>query len=75
MNLVLGRTVQRSAFSIGRAFGPIDRPECQGRCCEDRTAPVFVTVGLRGVRLLCAACRTWRPHMIRAALADLRRVP
>lgn len=65
MNQLRGRRVQRWGFSLGRAFGPIDRPACQGRCCADRTAPVFVTFGLRHIWLYCARCRARQHELIR----------
>jgi len=44
---------------------------CQGRSCPDRTAPVFVALGTRGLLSLCAACRTAQARVMRALLPVL----
>lgn len=73
MTLLQALRYQPSALSAGL---PIGRPRtvlCQGRCCTDRTAPVFVALGVRGALVLCAACRAWQHRIIRAVVPELRR--
>ena len=71
MNLVQALTYRPDGVS--RMFGLISSPLCQGRCCGERTAPVFVTFGTRGVLLLCADCRAWQQRTIRARIREIRR--
>jgi hypothetical protein len=60
-------------LAVSRAFGRITTALCQGRCCGNRTAPVFLTFGVRGARLLCADCRAWHERIIRQMLPEIRR--
>jgi len=71
MNLFQSLTHRRP--SGGHALGPIVTPLCEGRCCRDRTVPLFVSLGRRGMLMLCADCRAWQQRIIRAALPELRR--
>lgn len=48
-------------------LGQARMTRCEGRCCPDRSAPVFVV----GALLLCAACRDYRNQRIRFALHQL----
>ena len=73
MNLLQAIGYQRSAVRSGHPVGPIATPLCEGRECRNRTAPVFVVVGWRRAFFLCAACRTWRNVLIRAALPEIRK--
>ena len=57
----------------GHPIGPIATPLCEGRCCADRTAPLFISLGVRGALMLCADCRAWQQRIIRAALPEIRR--
>lgn len=57
----------------GISFGPVVTPLCEGRCCGDRTAPVFVSLGVRGALMLCADCRAWQNRIVRAVLPEIRR--
>lgn len=54
-------------------IGPIATVLCEGRCCRDRTAPVFLAFGVRGALALCAECRAWQNRIVRLALPELRR--
>lgn len=57
-------------FLPGRPMAPViplgaaRKTRCEGRCCPDRSAPVFVV----GALLLCALCRDYRNQRIRFAL-------
>ena len=67
---------QELAYRSGTAgypLGPVETPLCQGRSCGNRTAPVFLTFGSRGMRLLCAECRAWQQRIICARLPEIRR--
>lgn len=71
MNLLQSLTYR--AAGAGHALGPIVTPLCEGRCCGNRTAPLFVSLGVKGALLLCADCRAWQQRIIRAVLPELRR--
>ena len=71
MNLL--QAIVYRATRPGYPIGPLEQPRCQGRCCGHRTAPVFVTFGSHGMRVLCADCRAWHERLIRARIRDLRR--
>jgi hypothetical protein len=58
---------------VSRPVGPIRTPRCMGRCCGTRTAPVWLTFGSHGLRLLCADCRAGQSHIIRRTLSEIRR--
>lgn len=57
----------------GYPLGPVETPLCQGRCCGNRTAPVWLTFGVRGALRLCADCRAWHQRIIRTKLSEIRR--
>jgi hypothetical protein len=46
---------------------------CENRCCRDRTAPVFLVLGVRGLAMICADCRARQNRLVRATLATVRR--
>ena len=71
MNLVQQMAFQREP--VRYLLGGIETPLCQGRCCRERTAPVFITFGTRGALLLCADCRAWRLRTIPARIREIRR--
>lgn len=48
-------------------LGAARMASCEGRCCPDRSSPVFVV----GALLLCAACRDYRNQRIRFTLRQL----
>ena len=54
-------------------IGRTTRLACEGRDCPDRTAPVYVALGSRGLLLLCAACRATQARVVRALLPILHR--
>jgi|CXWL01.1.fsa_nt_gi hypothetical protein len=60
-------------FLPGRPLAPViplgqaRTARCEGRCCPDRSSPVFVV----GALLLCGACRDYRNQRIRFALRQL----
>ena len=54
-------------------FGRSKTIACEGRCCPDRTAPVFISIGTRGRLFLCSECRAWHSRIVRAALPELTR--
>ncbi len=71
MNLFQSLTYRPSAF--GLPVGPIVTHLCEGRCCGNRTAPLFVSLGVKGALMLCADCRAWQNRIVRAVLPELRR--
>lgn len=73
MNLWQAIGYQRSALSSGHPLGPIATPLCEGRCCGNRTAPVFVSLGARGMLMLCADCRARQNRIVRAVLPEIRK--
>lgn len=74
MNLFQSLTYRTPGYEPG-PLGPIAQPRCHGRCCGNRTAPVWLTFGVRGALFLCAECRAWQQRLIRSRLADIRRAP
>lgn len=54
-------------------LGPVRTPPCEGRACGNRTAPVFVALGVKGALLLCEECRAWKDRIIRERLPEIRR--
>ena len=72
MNLWQAMTAQPTEGSC--PIGPIATVLCEGRGCRDRTAPVFVALGVRGALALCAECRAWQNRIVRAVLPEIRRV-
>jgi len=73
VNLLQAVGYQPSALRSGYPIGPVVTALCQGRCCGNRTAPVFLTFGVRGALLLCADCRAWHERIIRQMLPEIRR--
>jgi hypothetical protein len=73
MNLLKAVGYQPSALSTVYPIGPIVTHLCEGRCCGNRTAPLFVSLGVRGALMLCADCRAWQNRIVRAVLPELRR--
>ena len=71
MNLFQEITYRRSAVSL--PLGRVYRALCQGRCCGNRTAPVFAVFGTRGSLMLCAECRDWQTRIIRNRISEIRR--
>mgnify|MGYP001570789025 CR=1 FL=1 len=58
---------------VGLPLGPIAIVLCEGRCCGNRTAPLFISLGVRGALMLCGDCRAWQQRIIRAVLPEIRR--
>lgn len=73
MNLLQLTEYQPSALRAGFPFGPVVTHLCEGRCCVTRTAPLFVSLGVKGALMLCADCRAWQNRIVRAVLPELRR--
>lgn len=71
MNLF--QSISLRPVSAGHPVGPVVTPRCEGRCCGNRTAPLFISLGVRGALLLCADCRAWQQRIIRAVLPEIRR--
>lgn len=73
MNLAQALGYQPSVLSAGIPIGRVQTIRCEGRCCPDRSAPVFVALGVRGALALCAECRAWQGRIAQAALLKLKR--
>lgn len=73
MNLLQVTGYQPSALRASYPLGPIVTHLCEGRCCGNRTAPLFVSLGVKGALMLCADCRAWQNRIVRAVLPELRR--
>lgn len=56
-------------------FGAIRSVLCDGPRCRNRSAPVFLALGVKGALALCQVCRAWHQRVIREALPDLKRRP
>ncbi len=69
MNLFQVLTYRSTPSLCREPFGPIAMVRCEGRCCPDRSAPVFVV----GALLLCSTCRDFRNRFVRDRIAALRR--
>ena len=73
MNLAQAIGYQPAVLTESIMIGQPRTLRCEGRCCPDRTAPVFVAVGIKGALLLCEACRSWQHRMLHVAAIEIKR--
>lgn len=73
MNLAQAVGYQPPWLREPRLIGRIRTVLCQGRGCPDRTAPVLVSPGVKGVLLLCGECRAYQVRIARAMLPSMIR--